>query len=134
SPPIAAVFLLGVLWPRGNAKGAMAALLTGFVLGASRLVLELNRDALGGEGLLYAYATINFLHFAVLLFTICTAVLLVVSLTTPAPSAAKVEGLTFATTARVEETAAVERTRTIDMMLSFGVILLVFAEWWYFSG
>ena len=132
SPPIASVFLLGILWPRGNAKGAMAALLTGFVLGAARLVLELNREALGG--VLYSYATINFLHFAVLLFTICTAVLLIVSVSTAPPPAIKVDGLTFATTPKLEETAAVERTRMIDMALSAGAVLLVFAEWWYFSG
>ena len=134
SPPIAAVFLLGVLWPRGNARGAMAALLTGFVLGAARLLLELNLDALGGSGLLHSYATINFLHFAVLLFTICTAVLLIVSITTAAPPAAQVEGLTFATTPPIQETAAVERSRMTDMLLSAGVVLLVIAEWWYFSG
>ena len=29
SPPIAAVFLIGVLWPRANARGALAALFTG---------------------------------------------------------------------------------------------------------
>jgi SSS family solute:Na+ symporter len=126
------VFLLGILWPRGNAKGAMAALLTGFVLGAARLVLELNREALGG--VLYTYATINFLHFAVLLFTICTAVLLIVSVSTAPPPAIKVDGLTFATTPKLEETAAVERSRMIDMVLSAGAVLLVFAEWWYFSG
>src|SRR5690606_13968977 len=40
SPPIAAVFLLGLFWSRLNAAGALASLLTGFVLGSLRLVLE----------------------------------------------------------------------------------------------
>lgn len=132
SPPIAAVFLLGVLWPRGNAVGAMAALLTGFVLGMARLVLELNKESLGG--LLSSYASINFLHFAVLLFTICTLVLLTVSLATPAPQAAKTDGLTFATTPKVPATVAADRSRTTDVLLSLGVALLVVVEWWYFSG
>ncbi len=34
SPPIAACFILGILWPRLNAQGAITSLLTGFVLGA----------------------------------------------------------------------------------------------------
>jgi SSS family solute:Na+ symporter len=42
APPIAAVFLIGVVWKRVNARGAMVALLGGFVLGAGRLVAELN--------------------------------------------------------------------------------------------
>src|SRR2546421_3011897 len=41
SPPIAACFVLGILWPRLNAQGAITSLLTGFVLGATRFVLEL---------------------------------------------------------------------------------------------
>jgi SSS family solute:Na+ symporter len=40
SPPITAVFLLGVFWKRINGSGAMAALITGFILGALRFILE----------------------------------------------------------------------------------------------
>jgi hypothetical protein len=34
----------------------------------------------------------------------------------------------------MQETAADERSRVTDMILSAGVVLLVIAEWWYFSG
>src|SRR2546430_12491151 len=47
SPPIAACFVFGILWPRLNAQGAITSLLTGFVLGATRFVLELR--AKGGN-------------------------------------------------------------------------------------
>jgi SSS family solute:Na+ symporter len=43
SPPIAAIFLIGVLSKRVNSKGAIAALATGFVLGTARLILELKK-------------------------------------------------------------------------------------------
>jgi solute:Na+ symporter, SSS family len=39
----------------------------------------------------------NFLHYAIFMFVICTAVLIVVSLMTPAPDRRKLAGLTFAT-------------------------------------
>ena len=97
SPPIASVFLLGVGWKRANAQGAMAALLSGFVLGLGRVLLELNRDSLAEGGMLQAFATLNFLHFAIALFATCTAILIVVSLLTPAPDEDKIAGLTFAT-------------------------------------
>ena len=42
APPIAAVFFVGLFWPRINAVGAMAALVGGFVLGMGRLVAEIN--------------------------------------------------------------------------------------------
>ncbi|HEY7510221.1 MAG TPA: sodium:solute symporter [Vicinamibacteria bacterium] len=98
SPPIAAVFLIGVFWPRATGAGALAALLTGFVLGAARFLLELRY---AGEtiaaGLLQTYVRMNFLHFAILMFVICVAVLVAVSLATPAPDRRKIAGLTWAT-------------------------------------
>jgi SSS family solute:Na+ symporter len=128
SPPIAAVFLVGVLWPRANARGAMAALLTGLVLGAGRLVAELNKSSLSGW--LLAYAEINFLHFAVLLFVICVATLVAVSLTAPAPSSTKLAGLTFATT---PPDPAPARGRGRDALLSAVLVACVVGIWTYFS-
>ncbi|MDZ7295024.1 MAG: sodium:solute symporter [candidate division KSB1 bacterium] len=99
SPPIAAVFLLGILWPRVNAKGAISSLGVGAFLGAARLVLELLHKA---GRLHYAplqrAAEINFLHFAAVLFVVSAAVLVVVSLATGRPPRNQVEGLTFGTT------------------------------------
>jgi solute:Na+ symporter, SSS family len=128
APPIAAVFLLGLVSPRLNARGAMAALLTGFVLGSARLVLELNKVRL--DGLAFAFADINFLHFAALLFVLCSAVLVLASLTAPPPLREKLEGLTYATTPPAEQVP--ERSR-IDVALSGLVIVLVVVIWFYFS-
>jgi len=93
APPIAACFLLGLFFRRLNGTGAMASLVTGLVLGVLRLVLELTNKATGGglePGTPWHWiATINFLHYAVLLFVICTVVLFVVSMLTPPPPATK---------------------------------------------
>jgi SSS family solute:Na+ symporter len=136
SPPIAAVFLIGVFWKRVNARGAMAALLSGFVLGMGRLVAELNKGSL--SGFLYAYADINFLHFALFLFVICTAVLIVVSLSAPAPSDVKLAGLTYATTERPSDASAKSDSDPIwrrkDFLFSMLLMLLVGLVWIYFSG
>jgi SSS family solute:Na+ symporter len=128
SPPIAAVFLIGVLWGRANSRGAVAALVTGLVLGLGRLVLELNRASLSGfaEWL----ATLNFLHFAILLFVVCSAVLVVVSLLTKAPSAQQIGPLTVH-----HHRGRGERTPgfATDVAVSAGVVALVAAAWLYFS-
>jgi SSS family solute:Na+ symporter len=100
APPIAAVFLLGLAWKRINAQGAMACLLGGFVLGATRLVLELmnGADKQGlSEGILKSVAEFNFLHFAVVLFVICVAILIGVSMATSEPPHDRIAGLTFET-------------------------------------
>jgi len=140
SPPIAAVFLLGVFWKRVNSKGAMASLLTGFVLGMGRLVLELSKGS--QSGFLYWYADINFLHFAVLLFAVCTAVLVAVSLATPPERDDKLAGLTFATASApaVADAAAVARLasrpawRRRDVWLSVLLAACVGLVWLYFTG
>jgi len=100
APPIAACFLLGLFYRRLNGQGAMASLVTGLILGVLRLVLELWNKAEGGAALaagtlFHWIATINFLHYAVLLFVICTFVLFIVSMATPPPGREKTDGLTY---------------------------------------
>lgn len=87
SPPIAAVFLAGLLWRRANGKGAFTTLIAGFILGAVRFIAELGVN-LGWVTWppLVAYATLNFLHFAILLFVMSLAILVLVSLTSMAPN------------------------------------------------
>ena len=132
SPPIAAVFLLGVFWKRVNAAGALASLLTGFVLGMARLGMELGKDSLPA-GPLFGYADMNFLHFAVLLFVICAAVLVGVSLLTPPPDRARLAGLTFQTTAPAGG-PSVPWTRRPTVWLSLLLVACVGAVWLYFRG
>jgi solute:Na+ symporter, SSS family len=131
APPIAAVFLIGIFWSRVNAPGAMAALLTGFVVGMARLVAELNKAAL--DGWLFAFADINFLHFAALLFVVCSTVLVLVSLATPPPLPAKVNGLTFDTPRQPVASAHGPEWQRTDAMLSGVLLVLVGLLWWYFS-
>ena len=135
SPPIAAVFLIGILWKRVNAHGAVAALATGFVLGMGRLIAEINKDSLGG--VLLDYATVNFLHIAIILFLISSAVLVVVSLATPAPGAVKLAGLTLASRTE-DETSPVDRSdlawKRQDIFLSVVVVILAASIWLYFRG
>jgi SSS family solute:Na+ symporter len=98
SPPIAACFILGILWTRLNAQGAISSLLTGFVLGTVRFLLELAYPGgAGAPGSIRWLVTMNFLHYAILMFVACSLVLIGVSLMTPAPDRRKLAGLTFAT-------------------------------------
>ncbi len=133
SPPIAAAFLLGISWRRVNSHGAIAALAAGFVLGVGRLVAEINKDALG-DGFLFWYSDINFLHFAILLFVICSAIMLVVSLATPPPLPHQTEGMTVRTRKPRAASKIASEWRRIDASLSGLVIVLVGLIWLYFSG
>lgn len=125
SPPIAAVFLLGLLFKRLNAQGALASLGVGFVLGVTRLILEINKNSI--DGTLKAIAEINFLNFAFFLFVICSAVLIIVSLMTAAPDAKRIDKVTFhAGMERFPRSAG-------EIALSVGLIAIILIIWVIFS-
>lgn len=133
SPPIAAVFLVGILWRRATGKAALAALLTGFVLGAIRFVAELGMKAkmLSGE----PFATIvgvNFLHFAIILFVVSLVVLVAVSLVTAAPSASNLRIFESGEDRAARAVAGGGRSPGV-VVGSVLLVLIVLAMWAYFS-
>ncbi len=132
APPIAAVFLVGIMWRRVNAKGAIASLVTGFVIGMTRLIAELNKEAL--DGFMFAFADINFLHFAFDLFLVCIAVLIVVSLASEAPSDEKVKDLTFSTVDKSTALASDPLWKQKDVWAAFALLAIIASVWLYFTG
>jgi SSS family solute:Na+ symporter len=142
SPPIAVCFIFGILWPRLNGQGAISSLLTGFVLGAVRFVFEvLDKTRHYESSALRRLVDINFLHYAILMFVVCTVVLIGVSMLYPAPERKKIAGLTFATVnekldTTVPETPHLRResSRERAVNLAFTVLLLatVIGLWIHF--
>jgi SSS family solute:Na+ symporter len=149
SPPIAACFVLGILWPRLNGAGALSSLLTGFGLGALRFGMEL-RERMAGRhyftaGIATGLVNMNFLHYAILMFVVCSLVLIAVSLATKAPAQGQLVGLTFATVnQKLEVQSAGPLTRVSHLSresvserrlnLTFSVLLAlsVIGLWIYF--
>tara|TARA_Y100000817_G_scaffold296447_1_gene271992 strand:- start:2122 stop:3717 length:1596 start_codon:yes stop_codon:yes gene_type:complete len=121
SPPIAAVFLLGLFIKRINAQGAMAALYTGAVLGITRLVSEVN----GMENILTQPL---FLHFALYLFLVCSLVMIAVSYMTPEPDYNKIKDLVYSSS-----NDSKDENLTQDKILTGILILLVLVIWYLFS-
>ena len=146
SPPITACFILGILWPRLNGAGAITSLLSGFVLGALRFTCELvdasHGGAYFGNTFLNWLVKMNFLHYAILMFVVCSLVLITVSLATRAPDRNKLAGLTFATVSQkfdltpvnvrykpVFETATEYR---LNILFSLALLATVISLWIYF--
>ena len=125
SPPIAAVFLFGIFWKRLNSKGAIASLVTGLVLGMARFVAELMKENL--TGFMRYVAEINFLHFAIILFGICTAVLVIVSLASEHPDQEKIKDITYQP--RASDGITKQNTFWYSLLLGGFVLFL----WWYLS-
>ena len=142
SPPIAVCFIFGILWTRVNGQGAISSLLTGFVLGVLRFVFEvLDKSRHYESGFIRWLVDMNFLHYAIFMFVVCTAVLVGVSLMYPAPDRKKLAGLTFATvddkidSLDVSAPHLAKETRTehsVNVALTLALLATVISLWVYF--
>ena len=84
APPIGIVLLLGVLSKRINAQGAIAGPMIGGVLGLTRLIVVVGLDTLP-SGVWEPFFTMNFQHFALLLWLTTGLMCVGVSALTPPP-------------------------------------------------
>lgn len=132
SPPIAAVFLFGLFYKWINARGAIVALWSGFVIGLIRLVTEFmsNEGSLAvTEGsFLNLFLEINFLHFALFLFILCAAILMLVSKFSEAPADKDLSLVTFQ-----ERDGTARWQWSTDAILTVVLIGLVLTLWLIFS-
>ena len=131
SPPIAAVFLFGIFSKRLTAKGAKWSLLTGAFLGVARLTLEIWNEILKEHndqlpGLLNSFATLNFLHFAFVLFIICSLVLFAVSRSGSLIPVANIENIIYSRDKRIPLTP-------LQLVLTLGSFAGVVALWIIFK-
>jgi SSS family solute:Na+ symporter len=142
APPIFTVFFFGVFHKRLNAKGALAGLVVGFLLGAFRLAVD-TPVSLQIAGLAQGYTPGSFLwivnniyfqYYSLFIFVVSAVVVVVVSYLTPAPAEERLVGLTFATvTAEQRQQSRRSWTRT-DVIMSAVVLLAILANYLYFRG
>ena len=135
APPIAAVFFLGLFIKRINAKGALTALIGGFAIGMLRLIAELNKSALADVGgFLYAFASVNFLYFAIILFLGSSLAMVIISYLTKPPALEQIRGLTYATTMAKDKAELRASWNWVDVVLSIIVVLIIAGILIYFTG
>jgi len=142
APPIFTVFVFGIFNRRLNAKGCLAALLVGFVLGVFRLLVD-TPVSLHLAGLASGYTPGSFLwfvnniyfqYYSVFIFLVSVVVMFAVSYLTEPPRVEQLTGLTYATItpeARVESRASWGRREVIESAI---VLLLILACYLYFRG
>ncbi|XP_023195197.1 sodium/glucose cotransporter 4 isoform X5 [Xiphophorus maculatus] len=89
APPITAVFIMGIFWPRANEQGAFWGLMTGLVMGLVRMILEFSYTApsCGQPDHRPSVLTdVHYLYFALILLALTCLVILAISLlTAPIP-------------------------------------------------
>lgn len=109
APGIASVFLLGVFWKRATPAAGFSGLMTGFILGMTRLASNVFESSIDPNGLMYrVFLQPNWLHYSIYLFFLCIVVIVVVSFFTKPADRSKTVGLTYgsATEEQLTETRA----------------------------
>ena len=125
SPPIAAVFLLGIFYKRINSNGAIATLVGGFIIGFSKLTLEIMKSSFSEGSFLFNIADINWLVFGAYFFALCIGIAVVVSMFYPAPSEEQLAGLTFGTITEEQKSTNKSSYNIWDILTSLTVVVIV---------
>jgi SSS family solute:Na+ symporter len=139
APPIFVVFFLGVFMKRLNAKGCLAALITGFSLGLFRLAVDTPVKLVGGfsyaEGsFLWIVNHIFFQYYSLIIFIVSIIVMIIVSYLTEPPSYEKISGLTYGTVTEEHRKETRASWTTGDVITSVVVVVLILAAYLYFRG
>ena len=131
APPIVAVFVMGLFWKRMNLRGAVWGLSLGFVLGMAKL----GANALwgGADG----FAFIQDFYFSGLLLITSIVIVVVASLSAPAPAEVNTKGLTFAgldPAFREENRASWNWVDVVSSIVVVGCVLAAYAYFWTWLG
>ena len=140
--PIAVVFFLGVFFKRLNAQGALATLITGFLLGIFRLAVD-TPVKLGLDGYENGYVYGSFLwvinnmffqYYSLLIFCVSVAVMVGVSYATREPDYASISGLTYGTMTVEDRVDSRSSWGVRDVFASAMILVAIVASYLYFSG
>ncbi|HAV41076.1 MAG TPA: Na+/glucose cotransporter [Acidobacteria bacterium] len=139
APPIFVVFFSGILNKRLNAKGCLAALGTGFILGLFRLAIDTPVKLVPGfqypqGSFLWIMNNIFFQYYSLFIFIVSIGVMYAVSYLTEKPDYEKIAGLTFGTVTEEHKKATRATWNKWDVVASVIVCLFIVAIYIYFSG
>ena len=136
APGIAAAFLLGITWKRASAKGGMWGLLSGIIIGLTRLgakVYYSNATDAADNWFKAVFYDFNWLFFCGVMLVVCCLVVIIVSLCTEAPSEQKIQGLVFGTSTPEQ----IEATRNswnhwdvIHTVIILGITIAFYIYFW----
>ncbi|MFO8013608.1 MAG: sodium:solute symporter [Phycisphaerae bacterium] len=144
APPIFVVFFLGVFFKRLNAKGCLAALVVGFLLGLFRLAVDtpvtlelwgLQKHTGYTHGsFLWIVNNMFFQYYSLVIFLVCIGVMVGVSYLTNPPPYEKLSGLTYATLTDQDRRESRASWNWRDVLISALVLLIILAAYLYFNG
>jgi SSS family solute:Na+ symporter len=139
APPIFVVFFFGVFLKRLNAKGCLATLVVGFLMGLFRLAVDTPVKLIGGftytqGSFLWIVNNIFFQYYSLLIFVVCIIVMVGVSYLTEAPALERISGLTYATLTHEDRRHSRASWSAKEVLASAVVLLIILGVYLYFTG
>ncbi|MBR4728692.1 MAG: sodium:solute symporter [Prevotella sp.] len=135
APGIAAAFLLGITWKRASAKGGMWGLLSGIIIGLTRLgakVYYSNATDAGDSWFKAVFYDFNWLFFCGVMLIVCCLIVIIVSLCTEAPEEKKIQGLVFGTSTPEQIEATRNSWNHWDVIHTVIILTITVAFYIYF--
>jgi SSS family solute:Na+ symporter len=128
APSIAAVFMLGIFSRGVTPHSGLIGIVTGFLVGMLRLVLQATHEMYHVEwpGIVQAFVDINWLYFSFLLFVFTCVLIFAVSAVTPKAPPEQLAGLTYGSVTK-EQDAATRASFGFWEIFHTGVILAIIA-------
>jgi SSS family solute:Na+ symporter len=133
APGIAAVFLLGIASKKTTPTAGLVGLITGFVLGMTRLALKIFSGGINPDGLISSiFLKPNWLHYEIVLFFLVIIVIIVTSMVTPKADPDKIKGLYVGSATAAEKAETRASWNNWDLVFSGIVIVVIVAFYAYF--
>lgn len=135
APGIAAAFLLGICWKKATPKGGQWALISGLVIGLTRLaakVIYTGNDVASSNLFKTVFYDFNWLYFCGCMFVFCCLVCIVVSLFTKKPSVEQIKGLCFGTATPEQKKATKASWNKWDVVHTIIILGITVAFYIYF--
>ncbi|MCJ7448408.1 MAG: sodium:solute symporter [Bacteroidales bacterium] len=133
APGIAAVFLLGIASKKTTPKAGFIGLVTGFVLGMTRLAFKVFGSGLSHDSIFYqVFLKANWLHYEIIIFILVIVLMIVVSMVTPKADPVAIRGLYIGSATAEEKAVTRASWNNWDLLVSGIIIAVIIAFYIYF--
>jgi SSS family solute:Na+ symporter len=137
APGIAAAFLLGICSKRVTPKGGMWGLISGFIIGITRLSAKVYYSSIAtgasDNWFKYLFYDVNWLFFCGGMFFTCVVIVILVSMFTKPAPAIQIQGLTFGSVTpeqKIATRASWNRWDVIHTCIILGITVAFYVYFW----
>jgi len=133
APGIAAVFLLGIASKKTTPAAGLLGLVSGFVLGMTRLGLKVFAGGISHDSIIYKiFLAPNWLHYEIALFFLVIIIIIVTSMVTKRADPVAIRGLYIGSATAEQKALTRASWNNWDLVFSGLIIIVIIAFYIYF--